>query len=116
MKNDNPRRGGNAAGAVELVDQQQDNIAPPSKFQQRNDTARSNAPGLEAAMKRDRAFFKRHPFLSAYTREIVRGEFPQSIFPVPPGCQLQGSVKVTRISANVRKRTILTAMVVREYE
>jgi putative DNA primase/helicase len=29
----NPRRGGNAAGAVDFVDQQQDNIAPYLKFQ-----------------------------------------------------------------------------------
>lgn len=78
--------------------------------------ARSNAPGLEGAMERDRAFFRRHPFLSAYTREIMRGEFPQSIFPVPPGYQLEGSIRVERISATMRKRVVLIAMIVAECE
>jgi hypothetical protein len=76
--------------------------------------ARSNAPGLEAAMRRDRAFFKRHPFLSEYTREIMPGEFPPPIIPVTRGYKLQGFVKVRRISANVRKRSVLTAIVVPE--
>jgi hypothetical protein len=75
----------------------------------------SNARGLEAVMKRDRAFFARHPFLSEYTREIMPGEFCP-IIPVPHGYQLQGFVKVRRISANVRKRIVLTAIVVPECE
>jgi hypothetical protein len=111
MKNENPRRGGNAAGAEQIFHQQQDNIAPLLKFQPHNDTAASNAWGLETAMKRDRAFFKRHPFLSEYTREIMPGEFLQSTIPVPRGCQLEGLVKVERISPNVRKRTVLAAIV-----
>jgi hypothetical protein len=114
MKNENPRHGGNVAGAEQIFHQQQDNIAPLLKFQPRNDTAASNAWGLETAMKRDRAFFKRHPFLSEYTREIMPGEFPQSIIPAPLGCRLQGLVKVKRISRNVRKRTVLTVIVVPE--
>jgi hypothetical protein len=116
MKNENPRRGGNAAGAVEIVIQQKDNIAPSLTFQPRNDTARSVARGLEAAMKRDRAFFARHPFLSEYTREIIPGEFSPPIIPVPRGYQLQGFVKVRRMSANVRKRTVLTAIIIPECE
>jgi hypothetical protein len=76
--------------------------------------ARSNAPGLKAAHERDRAFFKRHPFLSEYAREIMPGEFPALEIPVPPGCKLQGLVSVRRISANVRKRTVLAAIVFRE--
>jgi hypothetical protein len=75
-------------------------------------TARSNARGIEAAMGRDRAFFARHPFLSEYTREIMPGEFPQLETPMPVGCQLQGLVNVRRISPNVRKRTVLGAVVV----
>jgi hypothetical protein len=116
MKSENPRRGGNAAGAVELVAQQNDNIAPSSQFQPRDDTAQSDGRGLEAAMKRDRAFFAQHPFLSAYTREIIPGEFASSIIPVPRGYQLQGFVEVRRITANLRKRTVLAAIVVPECE
>jgi len=37
MKNENPRHGGNVAGAVDFVDQQKDNIAPSPKFQSRID-------------------------------------------------------------------------------
>jgi hypothetical protein len=114
--NENPRHGGNVAGAVELVDQQKDNIAPSLTFQPRNSAARSVARGLEAAMKRDRAFFAQHPFLSAYTREIIPGEFSTPMIPVPRGYQLQGFVEVRRISATVRKRIVLIAMVVPECE
>ena len=64
-------------------------------------------------MGRDRVFFARHPFLLEYTREIMPGEFPQLETPIPAGCQLQGLVNVKRISPNVRKRTVLGAMVVR---
>jgi hypothetical protein len=116
MKNENPRRGGNATGAVDLVNQQHDNIAPSLKFQPRSDTGPSVARCLEAAMKRDRTFFARHPFLSEYTREIIPGEFSPSIIPVPQGYQLQGLVKVRRVSTNVRKRIVLTAIVVPERE
>ena len=76
--------------------------------------ALSNARGLEAAMERDRAFFHRHPFLPEYTREIMPGEFPALEAPVPPDCRLQGLVSVRRISPNVRKRTVLNAMIIRE--
>ena len=69
-------------------------------------TAWSNAPGLEAAMKRDRAFFKRHPFLTEYVRELMPDEFPPSAIPVPPGCEVEGVVKVTRITSNVRIRAV----------
>jgi hypothetical protein len=78
-------------------------------------SAPSNAPGRDAAIKRDRAFFKRHPFLSEYAREIMPGEFSPLEFPVPPGCQLEGLVSVRRISPNVRTRTVLTAMVIRTH-
>jgi hypothetical protein len=64
-------------------------------------------------MNRDRAFFDRHGFLQEYVRPIMADEFSQLEFPVPLGCQLQGLVSVRRISSNVRKRTVLTAMVVR---
>ena len=115
MTNENPRRGSSsernvAAGAVELVDQHKDSIAPPLQFQSRDDIAQNNAPGLEAAMKRDQGFFRRHPFLEEYVREIMPGKFPPSIFLLPPGYQLQGLVRVRRISPNVRIRTVLTAM------
>jgi len=78
-------------------------------------SALSNAPGRDAAMKRDRRFFKHHPFLGEYAREIMPGEFSALEFPVPPGCELQGLVSVRRITPNVRKRTVLTAMVVRTH-
>jgi hypothetical protein len=116
MKNENPRHGGNVAGAVDLVDQHEDHIALASIFQSRSDNAWSVARGLEAAMRRDRAFFRRHPFLSEYTREIMPGEFSPSIIPVPQGYLLQGFVKVRRISANVRKRIVLAAIIVPEHE
>ena len=110
MQIKNPRRGGNAAGAVELFDQPKDNTAPSLKFQPRN------ALRVDAAMKRDRAFFRQHPFLLEYTREIMPGEFSPSIVPVPTGCQFQGLVKVRRVSANVRKRIVLAAIVVPKCE
>jgi putative DNA primase/helicase len=44
MKNKNSRRGGNAAGAVKLVDQQKDNTSPLLKFQQRIGTRSANVP------------------------------------------------------------------------
>jgi hypothetical protein len=109
MKNENPRRGGNAAGAVGKVVQQIDSIAPLPKFQPHVYT---DAPGLDAAMERDRAFFRRHPFLSAYTRELMPDEFPPSIIPVPPGYELRGTIRVERISAHARKRTVLIAFAV----
>ena len=79
-------------------------------------SAPSNARGLEAAMQRDRAFFRRHTFLLEYVRAIMPGEFSPLEFPVPPGCELEGLVKVRRISPNVRKRIVLAAIVVRECE
>jgi hypothetical protein len=114
MENENPRRGGNAAGAVEIFAEHKDNIVPSLTFQPRNNAARSVAWGLEAAVKRDRVFFRRHPFLSEYVREIMPGEFSPSRIPLPPGYQLQGLVKVRRITENLRKRTVLAAIVVPE--
>jgi hypothetical protein len=116
MTQKNPRRGGAAGAVVKTVIQQNDNITPPSQFQPRDDTARSNTRGLEASVKRDRVFFRRHPFLSEYTREIMPGEFSPSIVPVPSGCEFQGLVKVRRITANLRTRTVLAAIVVPECE
>src|SRR3984957_21324669 len=44
MKNENSRRGGNAAGAVELVDQQNDHTVSLSKSQPRIDTRSASVP------------------------------------------------------------------------
>jgi hypothetical protein len=63
-----------------------------------------DAWGLETAMKRDRRFFARHPFLSEYTREIMPGEFPRS--EMPPGCEAHGRVIVRQIAPGVRVRTL----------
>jgi|SRR5581483_10938573 len=116
MKMENPRRGGNPAGAVVKVIQQNDNNAPPSKFQPRNESARSDARALEAAVARDKAFFARHPFLRTYRRELMPDEFPPSLIPVPQGCKLQELVEVRRIGANLRTRTVLMAIIAREGE
>jgi hypothetical protein len=64
--------------------------------------SRSNAAGLEAATKRDRRFFKRHPFLSEYTREIMPGEYPE--WAMPPNCDAYGTVTVRQIAPGVRHR------------
>jgi hypothetical protein len=63
---------------------------------------RGNAAGLEAAMKRDRRFFKRHPFLSEYTREIMPGEYPE--WAMPPASEPHGIVTVRQIVPGVRLR------------
>jgi hypothetical protein len=68
----------------------------------RENPSRSNAWGLDAAMKRDRRFFARHPFVSEYTREIMPGEFPPS--EMPPGCEAHGVVVVRQITPGVRFR------------
>jgi hypothetical protein len=64
--------------------------------------SRSNAAGLEAATERDRRFFKRHPFLSEYTREIMPGEYPE--WAMPPNCDAFGTVTVRQIVPGVRFR------------
>jgi hypothetical protein len=63
-----------------------------------------NLAALEAAMKRDRLFFKRHPSLREYTREIMPGEFPRS--EMPPNCEAHGRVIVRQIAPRVRIRRI----------
>jgi hypothetical protein len=64
----------------------------------------SNVCGLEAAMERDRRFFKRHPFLAEYSREIMPGEFPPS--EMPPSCEAHGVVIVQQIAPGVRVRVL----------
>jgi hypothetical protein len=70
----------------------------------RENPSRSNAWGLDAAMKRDRRFFARNPFISEYTREIMPGEFPPS--EMPPGCEAHGLVIVRQIAPGVRVRVL----------
>jgi hypothetical protein len=65
--------------------------------------AGAHAAGLEGAMERDRRFFKRHPFLSEYTREIMPGEYPA--WAMPPSCDPFGTVTVRQIVPGVRVRS-----------
>jgi hypothetical protein len=74
----------------------------------------SNAPGRDVATRVDRAFFARHPLLRQYVRELIPGEFSSSEFPVPLDCELEGLVKITRLSSHVRVREVLTALVSRK--
>jgi hypothetical protein len=88
MTNDSPRRGQNTAGADAVAHSPQDQFtAPAPSFQ----SPYEDAPGLEAAMERDRRFL-----LSEYAREILPGEFPLAL--VPRGYQPRGSVTVKQIA------------------
>ena len=111
MKNQNPRRGGNTAGAAGNI-KQSECSSPPPEIQPHfaeNDTAaidvvqlnEREARGVDAANDYDRAFFAAHPPATVYVRNIIPGELAPLETPV------HGVVVVRQISPGLRMRHVI---------